>query len=121
MANLSDIINDLEALSSSDKEALVGMLEERWGVKSSFVPSAPGPDVPATQRVEKTEFEVVLTGFKDKISCIKEVRQITGLDLKSAKDFVEAAPKQIAADISREQADQLVARLVANGGIAEVR
>lgn len=124
MANFDSIIADLDALTSADKAVLVSMLEERWGIKSSFIPGADQASESSSGFIpvlDKSEFEVVLTGFKDKISVIKEIRAITGLDLKSAKDFVESAPRTVKDGLDRETADAIVGRIQGAGGIAEVK
>lgn len=129
-ANFAKIIEDLESLTSAEKLTLVETLEERWGVESCYV--APG-DGQADQQVEpvveKTEFTVVLLGVGNlpsgvaasKVDVIKEVRKLTGLGLKESKEFVEACPNVVKADISKEEADSLVAQLVAAGAKVEVK
>lgn len=124
MSNLAKIIDDLDSLSIQEKETLVTSLEERWGVKSSFVKQIDPSLLPAPEVVQQTEFTVVLMGFVSKIETIKEVRKLLGLDLKGAKDLVEASatsPQVLKADISREEADLLAGQLTANGAKIEIK
>jgi len=124
MSDLAKIIDDLDALSSQEKGDLVTLLEKTWGVKSSYVPMQVMDDTPPQPVVQQTEFSVVLTGFTSKIDAIKEVRKVMGLDLKSAKDFVEAseiAAKVLKEDLSRADADLLAGQLTASGAKVEIR
>lgn len=124
MSDLNKIIDDLDALTSQEKGELVTLLEESWGVKSSYVSMPSFDNIPPQPVVEKTEFAVVLVGFTNKIETIKEVRRIIGLDLKGAKDFVEASerePKILKEDIPRAEADELARVLSAVGAKIEIR
>jgi len=120
--NLEKIVEDLSALNVLEAAELSKMLEEKWGV------SAAAPVVAAATAVdgagaseEKTSFDVVLTSFGErKINVIKEVRQITGLGLKEAKDLVEGVPKPIKEGVGKEEAEGLKNKLEGAGGTVEV-
>lgn len=125
MADLLKLVDELDALTSQEKSALVSRLEESWGIKSSYVSmSEMQPAQPSTPVIEQTEFSVVLTGFTSKVDCIKEVRKVTGLDLKSAKDFVEAtagSPQVVKADLAKADAEAIAGQLRASGSVVEVK
>jgi large subunit ribosomal protein L7/L12 len=101
------------------------MLEERWGVSAAApvaVAAAAGAAAPAEQVEEQTEFDVILAAIGEKkINVIKEVRAITGLGLKEAKDLVEGAPKAVKEGVSKEEAAKLKAQLEGAGATAEVK
>jgi large subunit ribosomal protein L7/L12 len=124
MANLEQMVDDLSALTVIEAADLSKMLEEKWGV-SAAVPmamAAVGAAVPVEAAEEQTEFDVILAGIGDKkINVIKEVRVITGLGLKEAKDLVEAAPKAVKEAVSKEEADKLKEQLEGAGASVEVK
>jgi large subunit ribosomal protein L7/L12 len=125
MANLQQMVEDLSALSVLEAAELSKMLEERWGVSAAApvaVAAAAGAAAPAEQVEEQTEFDVILAAIGDKkINVIKEVRAITGLGLKEAKDLVEGAPKAVKEGVSKEEAAKLKAQLEGAGATAEVK
>jgi len=124
MADLAKIVEDLSALSVLEAAELSKMLEEKWGVSAAApVAVAAGPAAgPAAAAEEKTEFDVVLVdGGAQKINVIKEVRAITGLGLKEAKDLVEAAPKPVKEGVSKDEAEKVKATLEAAGAKVELK
>src|ERR1700751_3219389 len=108
MADLQKLVDELSALTVLEAAELSKLLEEKWGVSAAApvaIAAAPGATAAAPAAVEKTEFTVVLASAGDKkINVIKEVRAITGLGLKEAKDLVEAAPKEVKADVNKDDA-----------------
>ena len=124
MADLSKIVEDLSALTVLEAAELSKLLEEKWGVSAAapVAVAAAGGAAAAAPVEEKTEFTVVLakTGEK-KIEVIKEVRAITGLGLKEAKDLVEGAPKPVKEGVSRDEAKDIKAKLEAAGAKVEVK
>jgi len=124
MANLEKIVEDLSSLTVLEAADLAKMLEEKWGVSAAAaVAVAAGPAAAAAAPVEEqTEFTVVLAAAGDKkIEVIKEVRAITGLGLKEAKDLVEAAPKPVKEGVSKEDAAKLKAQLEKAGAKVELK
>ena len=124
MADLSKIVDDLSALTVLEAAELAKMLEEKWGVSAAAaVAVAAGPAGAAAPAVEEqTEFTVMLAAAGDKkIEVIKEVRAITGLGLKEAKDLVEAAPKAVKDGVSQEDAEKLKAQLEMAGAKVELK
>ncbi len=123
MANLEKIADDLSALTVMEAADLSKMLEEKWGVSAAAPVAAVAVAAGGGEAAEeKTEFSVVLTSVGDKkINVIKEVRAITGLGLKEAKELVESAPKEVKADVSKGEADELKAKLEAAGASAELK
>jgi large subunit ribosomal protein L7/L12 len=126
MANLQQMVEDLSALSVLEAAELSKMLEEKWGVSAAApvaVAAAGGAAAVAEEEVEeKTEFDVILAAAGDKkINVIKEVRAITGLGLKEAKDLVEGAPKPVKEGVSKEEAAKLRAQLEGAGATVEVK
>jgi large subunit ribosomal protein L7/L12 len=125
MANLSQIVDDLSALTVLEAAELAKMLEEKWGVSAAAatVAVAAGPAGAAAAPVEEqTEFTVVLAAAGDKkIEVIKEVRAITGLGLKEAKDLVEGAPKPVKEGVSKDDAAKLKAQLEKVGAKVELK
>jgi large subunit ribosomal protein L7/L12 len=124
MANLQKIVDDLSGLTVLEASELAKMLEEKWGVSAAAaVAVAAGPAGGAAAPVEeKTEFTVVLAAFGDKkIEVIKEVRVITGLGLKEAKDLVEAAPKEVKTGVSKEDAEKLKKELEDAGATVKIK
>jgi len=124
MADLAKIVEDLSSLSVLEAAELSKMLEEKWGVSAAApVAVAAGPAAgPAAAAEEKTEFDVVLVdGGAQKINVIKEVRALTGLGLKEAKDLVEAAPKAVKEAVSKDEAEKVKATLEAAGAKVELK
>ena len=120
MSDLSKIIEDLSKLTVVEAADLSKQLEEKWGV-SAAVAAAPA-GAAAAGGEEKSEFTVFLTSFGEKkINVIKEVRAITGLGLKEAKDLVEAAPKEVKAGVAKKDADEMKAKLEAAGAKVELK
>ena len=115
MANLQQLVDELSKLTVIEAAELSKLLEEKWGVSAAapVAMAAAGPAAAAAPAaVEKTEFTVVLMAAGDKkINVIKEVRAITGLGLKEAKDLVEAAPKEVKADVGKDEAEKLKKQL----------
>ena len=126
MADLEKIAEDLSNLTVMEAADLSKMLEEKWGVSASAavaVAAAPGAgDGDAAAAEEKDEFDVVLTAVGDKkINVIKEVRAITGLGLKEAKDMVEAAPKSVKEGATKAEAEEIKAKLEEAGANVELK
>ncbi|MDE0796776.1 MAG: 50S ribosomal protein L7/L12 [Alphaproteobacteria bacterium] len=123
-ANLEQITDDLSKLTVIEAAELSKMLEEKWGVSAAApvaVAAAGGADAGAAAE-EQTEFDVVLTGAGDKkINVIKEVRAITGLGLKEAKDLVEGAPQNVKEGVSKDEAAELKTKLESAGASVEVK
>ena len=125
MADLSKIVEDLSNLTVLEAAELSKMLEEKWGVSAAApvaAAAAGGAGAPAEAVEEKTEFDVILaeTGA-NKINVIKEVRGITGLGLKEAKDLVEAAPKAVKEGISKGEAEEIKKKLEGAGAKVELK
>ncbi|GEJ57277.1 50S ribosomal protein L7/L12 [Anaeromyxobacter diazotrophicus] len=124
MADLNTIVDQLSTLSVMEAAELVKKLEEKWGVSAAAAPvmMAAGGGAAAAPAEEKTEFTVVLADAgANKINVIKEVRAITGLGLKEAKDLVEGAPKEVKAGIAKAEADELKKKLEAAGAKVEIK
>jgi large subunit ribosomal protein L7/L12 len=124
MANLEKIVDDLSALSILEASELSKLLEEKWGVSAAAVaaPAAAAAGGETEAAEEKTSFTIFLTAAGDKkINVIKEVRSITGLGLKDAKDLVEAAPKEIKEDVPTAEAEELKKKLEAAGATVELK
>ena len=124
MADLSKIVDELSTLTVLEAAELAKMLEEKWGVSAAAaVAVAAGPaGAAAAPAEEKTEFTVVLAAAGDKkIEVIKEVRALTGLGLKEAKDLVEGAPKTVKEGASKEEADKIKATLEKVGAKVELK
>ena len=125
MADLAKIVDDLSALTVLEAAELSKMLEEKWGVSAAApvaVAAAGGGAAAAAPVEEKTEFDVILLdGGANKINAIKEVRAITALGLKEAKDLVEGAPKAVKEGVSKDEAAKLKAQLEAAGAKVEVK
>src|SRR6185503_7027099 len=109
MADLSKIVDQLSSLTVLEAADLAKMLEEKWGVSAAAAVAVAGPAAAAAAPVEeKTEFTVVLAAAGDKkIEVIKEVRALTGLGLKEAKDLVEGAPKPVKEGVNKEEAEKV--------------
>ena len=124
MADLSKIVEDLSQLTVLEAAELSKMLEEKWGVSAAapVAVAAAGGAAAAAPVEEKTEFDVVLADVgPNKINVIKEVRAITGLGLKEAKDLVEGAPKEVKADVSKDEAEKLKKQLEGAGAKVELK
>ncbi len=124
MADLNKIVEDLSALTVLEAAELSKLLEEKWGVSAAapVAVAAAGGGAPAAAAEEKTEFTVQLTAAGDKkIEVIKEVRAITGLGLKEAKDLVEGAPKPVKEGVNKEEADKIKAQLEKAGAKIELK
>ena len=125
MADLQTLVDDLSKLTVLEAADLAKMLEEKWGVSAAAavaVAAAPGGGAAAAPAEEKTEFTVVLTAIGDKkIEVIKEVRALTGLGLKEAKDLVEGAPKPVKEGVSKDEADKVKAQLEKAGAKVELK
>ncbi|WEX07339.1 50S ribosomal protein L7/L12 [Chelativorans sp. AA-79] len=126
MADLAKIVEDLSSLTVIEAAELSKMLEEKWGVSAAapvaVAAGGGGAAAPAAAAEEKTEFDVVLTeAGAQKINVIKEVRAITGLGLKEAKDLVEGAPKPVKEGVSKDEADKLKAQLEGAGAKVELK
>ena len=125
MADLAKIVDDLSKLTVLEAAELSKLLEEKWGVSAAApvaVAAAGGGAAAAAPVEEKTEFDVVLTEVgAQKINVIKEVRAITGLGLKEAKDLVEAAPKPVKEAVSKADAEKFKAQLEAAGAKVDLK
>jgi large subunit ribosomal protein L7/L12 len=124
MADLQRLVDDLSKLTVLEAADLAKLLEEKWGVSAAAavaVAAAPGAAAAAPAE-EKTEFTVVLTAIGDKkIEVIKEVRALTGLGLKEAKDLVEGAPKPVKEDVTKDEAEKVKAQLEKAGAKVELK
>lgn len=123
MSNIEKLAEDLSGLTVMEAADLAKLLEEKWGVSAAapVAAAAAGPAA-AAPAAEQTEFTVVLTAAGDKkINVIKEVRAITGLGLKEAKDLVEGAPKDVKADVSKDEAEKLKKQLEDAGAKVELK
>jgi len=125
MADLSKIVDELSKLTVLEAADLAKMLEEKWGVTAAAavaVAAAPGAGGGAAAAEEKTEFTVMLTAAGEKkIEVIKEVRALTGLGLKEAKDLVEGAPKAVKEGVNKEEADKIKTTLEKVGAKVELK
>ena len=123
MADLQKIVDDLSSLTVLEAAELAKLLEEKWGVSAAAAVAVAGPAAAAAAPAEeKTEFSVILLAAGEKkIEVIKEVRAITGLGLKEAKDLVEAAPKEVKADVSKDEAEKLKKQLEDAGAKVELK
>jgi large subunit ribosomal protein L7/L12 len=126
MSKIEKLVEDLSGLTVLEAADLAKLLEEKWGVSAAApVAVAAGPaagGAAAAPAVEKTEFTVVLTEAGDKkINVIKEVRAITGLGLKEAKDLVEGAPKEVKADVNKDEAAKIKKQLEDAGAKVELK
>jgi large subunit ribosomal protein L7/L12 len=122
MANLDQIVEDLSSLTVMEAAELSNMLEEKWGVSAAapVAVAAAGPAAEAAE--EKNEFDVILASFGEKkINVIKEVRAITALGLKEAKELVESAPKAIKEGIKKEEAEEIKKKLEEAGATVELK
>jgi large subunit ribosomal protein L7/L12 len=125
MADLAKIVDELSSLTVLEAAELAKMLEEKWGVSAAAavaVAAGPGAGAAAAPVEEQTEFTVMLAAAGDKkIEVIKEVRAITGLGLKEAKDLVEGAPKAVKEGVSKDEAEKLKKQLEAAGAKVELK
>jgi large subunit ribosomal protein L7/L12 len=125
MADLKKIVDDLSSLTVLEAADLAKMLEEKWGVSAAAavaVAAGPAAGPAAAAAEEKTEFTVVLAAIGDKkIEVIKEVRALTGLGLKEAKDLVEGAPKPVKEGIAKDEAEKVKATLEKVGAKVELK
>ena len=125
MADLTKIADELSSLTILEAAELVKLLEEKWGVSAAApvaVAAAAGPAAAAAPVEEQTEFTVILAKAGDKkINVIKEVRTITGLGLKEAKDLVEGAPKPVKEGVNKDEAEKIKKLLEENGASVEIK
>jgi large subunit ribosomal protein L7/L12 len=123
MADLAKIVDDLSSLTVLEAADLAKMLEEKWGVSAAAAVAVAGPAAAAAAPAEeKTEFTVVLAAIGEKkIEVIKEVRALTGLGLKEAKDLVEGAPKPVKEGVNKEEAEKIKATLEKVGAKVELK
>jgi len=124
MSKIEKLVEDLSGLTVLEAADLAKLLEEKWGVSAAApVAAAAGPAAAAAApAAEKTEFTVMLVDAGDKkINVIKEVRAITGLGLKEAKDLVEAAPKEVKADVNKDEAAKIKKQLEDAGAKVELK
>ena len=127
MANIEKIVDELSNLTVMEAAELSKALEEKWGVSAAAAVAVAAPGTEASDAggdaaAEKSEFDVILTAVGDKkINVIKEVRTITGLGLKEAKDLVEAAPKPVKEGASKDEAEEIKKKLEEAGASVEVK
>jgi len=122
MADLSKLVDELSGLTVLEAAELAKLLEGKWGVSAAAAVAVAGPGPAAAPVEEKTEFTVVLTAAGDKkIEVIKEVRALTGLGLKEAKDLVEGAPKNVKEGITKDEAEKVKAQLEKAGAKVELK
>ena len=123
MADLNKIIEDLSSLTVVEAAELSKQLEEKWGVSAAAaVAAAPAPAGGAAPAEEKSEFTVMLSSAGDKkINVIKEIRAVTSLGLKEAKDLVEGAPKEVKSGVNKKEAEEIKAKLEAAGAKVELK
>src|SRR6266581_1239256 len=125
MAQLAKLVDDLSALTVIEAAELAKMLEEKWGVSAAapVAVAAAGGAAPAAEApAEKTEFDVILAAIGEKkVNVIKEVRAVTSLGLKEAKDLVEAAPKAVKEGVNKDEAAKIKKQLEDAGATVEIR
>ena len=127
MANIEKIVDELSNLTVMEAAELSKALEEKWGVSAAAAvavaaPGAAASDAGGDAAAEKSEFDVILTAAGDKkINVIKEVRALTGLGLKEAKDLVEAAPKEVKKGVAKKDAEEAKKKLEAAGAKVELK
>lgn len=126
MADLNKLVEELSSLTVIEAAELSKLLEDKWGVSAAApvaVAAVAGADAGAEAPVEEqTEFDVVLTAFGDKkINVIKEVRAVTGLGLKEAKDLVESAPKPVKEAVGKDEAEEIKGKLEGAGASVELK
>lgn len=122
MTDLAKIVDDLSGLTVLQAAELATMLEDKWGVSAAAAVAAAAPAAAAPAAEEQTEFTVILKATGDKkINVIKEVRVITGLGLKEAKDLVEAGGKPVKEGVSKDEADKVKKQLEDQGASVEIK
>ena len=122
MADLNKIIDELSKLTVVEAASLSKQLEEKWGVKAAMAVAAAPAVSTAAPAEEKSDFTIFLAATGDKkINVIKEVRSITGLGLKEAKDLVEAAPREVKKDVPKKDAEEAKKKLEAAGAKVELK
>ena len=123
MADLNKIIEDLSSLTVVEAAELSKQLEEKWGVSAATaVAAAPAAAGGAAPAEEKSEFTIILSSAGDKkINVIKEIRAVTSLGLKEAKDLVEGAPKEVKSGVNKKEAEEIKAKLEAAGAKVELK
>jgi large subunit ribosomal protein L7/L12 len=123
MSKIEKLVDDLSGLTVIEAAELAKLLEEKWGVSAAApVAAMAAPAAAAAPAVEKTEFTVVLMeAGEKKINVIKEIRAITGLGLKEAKDLVEGAPKEVKADVNKDEANKIKKQLEDAGAKVELK
>ena len=123
MADLNKIIEDLSSLTVVEAAELSKQLEEKWGVTAAAaVAAAPAAAAGGAPAEEQSEFTIVLASTGDKkINVIKEIRAVTSLGLKEAKDLVEGAPKEVKSGVNKKEADEIKAKLEAAGAKVELK
>ena len=122
MSKIEKLVEDLSSLTVLEAADLAKLLEEKWGVSAAAPVAVAAAAAPAAAAIEKTEFTVMLMAAGDKkINVIKEIRAITGLGLKEAKDLVEAAPKEVKADVSKDEAAKIKKQLEDAGAKVELK
>jgi large subunit ribosomal protein L7/L12 len=120
MADLNKIVDELSTLTVVEAAELSKQLEEKWGVSAAVATAAPAATAPPEE--EKTEYTIFLSSFGEKkINVIKEVRALTGLGLKEAKDLVEAAPKEVKTGVPKKDAEEAKKKLEAAGAKVELK
>ncbi len=122
MPNVEKLVDELSKLTVMEAAELSNMLEEKWGVSAAAPVAAAAAAPAAEEAVEQTEFDVVLASYGEKkINVIKEVRAITALGLKEAKDLVEAAPKAVKEGVSKDEAEKVKKQLEDAGATVELK
>ena len=122
MADLAKLVEELSALTVMEAADLSKMLEEKWGVSAAAAVAAPAAGGAAAAAEEKTEFDVILVeAAANKINVIKEIRGITSLGLKEAKDLVDGAPKTVKEGAPKAEAEEIKAKLEAAGAKVELK
>jgi len=122
MANIEQLVEDLSALTVIEAADLAKLLEDKWGVSAAAPVAVAAPGAAAEAVEEKTEFDVILTSFGEKkINVIKEVRAITSLGLKEAKELVESAPAPIKEGIAKAECEEIKKKLEDAGASAEIK
>ena len=122
MADLAKLVEELSALTVMEAADLSKMLEEKWGVSAAAAVAVAAPGAGAAAAEEKTEFDVILkSAGANKIAVIKEIRAITGLGLKDAKDMVDGAPKKVKEAIAKDEAEKIAEQLKKAGAEIEIK
>jgi len=123
MSKIEKLVDDLSGLTVLEAAELAKLLEEKWGVSAAApIAAMAAPAAAAAPAVEKTEFTVMLMeAGEKKINVIKEIRAITGLGLKEAKDLVEGAPKEVKADVNKDEANKIKKQLEDAGAKVELK